>query len=57
MPRSPVLRRILLVYTINELGTWLGYVALMIGVYDHTHSALATAGTGPMPMRAGSTPA
>ncbi len=44
LPKSPRLRRILLAYTVNELGTWLGYVALMIGVYDHTHSALATAG-------------
>lgn len=44
LPRSPVVRRILLAYTVNELGTWLGYVALMVGVYDHTHSPLATAG-------------
>jgi Transmembrane secretion effector len=42
--RSPRLRRILLAYTINELGTWFGYVALALGVYDHTHSALAVAG-------------
>jgi hypothetical protein len=40
----PRLRRILLAYTINELGTWFGYVALALGVYDHTHSAIATAG-------------
>jgi MFS family permease len=38
------MRRILLAYTINELGTWFGYVALALGVYDHTHSAIATAG-------------
>jgi Transmembrane secretion effector len=44
LPRSPNLRRILLAYGVNEVGTWLGYVALMVGVYDHTHSALATAG-------------
>jgi MFS family permease len=44
LPKSPRLRRILLAYTINELGTWFGYVALALGVYDHTHSALATAG-------------
>jgi predicted MFS family arabinose efflux permease len=44
LPKSPALRRILLAYTVNELGTWLGYVALMVGVYDHTHSPLATAG-------------
>jgi MFS family permease len=44
LPKSPRLRRILLAYTINELGTWFGYVALALGVYDHTHSAIATAG-------------
>jgi MFS family permease len=38
------LRRILLAYTVNELGTWFGYIALALGVYDHTHSAIATAG-------------
>ncbi len=43
-PKSPRLRRILLAYTVNELGTWFGYVALALAVYDHTHSALATAG-------------
>jgi Transmembrane secretion effector len=37
-------RSILFAYTINELGTWLGYVALALGVYDHTHSGIATAG-------------
>jgi MFS family permease len=26
------------------LGTWLGYVALALGVYEHTRSAIATAG-------------
>jgi MFS family permease len=40
----PRLRRILLAYTVNKLGTWLGYVALALGVYDHTHSALAVSG-------------
>ncbi len=44
LPKSPRLRRILLAYTVNELGTWFGYVALALGVYDHTHSALAVAG-------------
>ncbi len=44
LPKSPRLRRILLAYTVNELGTWFGYVALALGVYDHTHSAIATAG-------------
>jgi MFS family permease len=38
------LRRVLLAYSVNELGTWFGYVALAVGVYDHTHSALAMAG-------------
>jgi MFS family permease len=44
LPKSPRLRRFLLAYTVNELGTWFGYVALALGVYDHTHSAIATAG-------------
>ncbi|HTA14060.1 MAG TPA: MFS transporter [Solirubrobacteraceae bacterium] len=44
LPKSPRLRRILLAYTVNELGTWFGYVALALGVYDHTGSAIATAG-------------
>jgi MFS family permease len=44
LPKSPRLRRILFAYTVNELGTWFGYVALAMGVYDHTHSAIATAG-------------
>ncbi len=43
-PKSTRLRRILLAYTVNELGTWFGYIALALGVYDNTHSALATAG-------------
>src|SRR3954452_10537496 len=30
-------------YSINELGNWLGDIALAILVYDHTKSALATA--------------
>jgi MFS family permease len=44
LPKSSRLRRILLAYTVNELGTWFGYMALALGVYDHTHSAIATAG-------------
>jgi MFS family permease len=44
LPKSPRLRRILLAYTINELGTWFGYVALALGVYDHTGDAIAIAG-------------
>jgi MFS family permease len=41
--RSPRLRRIVTAYTVNRLGTWFGYVALSIAVFDHTHSALAVA--------------
>ncbi|HEX3433284.1 MAG TPA: MFS transporter [Solirubrobacteraceae bacterium] len=44
LPGSPRLRRIVLAYTVNELGTWFGYIALALGVYDHTRSAIATAG-------------
>jgi MFS family permease len=44
LPKSSRLRRFLLAYTVNELGTWFGYVALALSVYDHTHSAIATAG-------------
>lgn len=38
------LRRIIGAYAINRLGTWLGLIALMLAVFDHTHSALAVAG-------------
>jgi len=37
------LRRILVAYTVNRLGSWVGLVALSLAVYDHTHSALAVA--------------
>ncbi len=30
-------------YTINRLGTWFGLLALVIAVFDHTHSPLAVA--------------
>lgn len=40
----PDLRRILIAYTVNELGTWFGYVALAVAIYDQTHSAIAMAG-------------
>ena len=43
LPRSPRLRRIVFAYTVNRLGTWFGYVALSIVVFDHTHSAIAVA--------------
>src|ERR1039458_402352 len=41
--RSSRLRRILVAYTVNRLGTWFGLVALSLAVFDHTHSALAVA--------------
>lgn len=41
LPSSPRLRRILAAYTVNQLGTWFGTVALSVAVYDHTHSAVA----------------
>jgi hypothetical protein len=41
---SPKLRRILVAYTVNRLGTWFGVIALMVAVYDHTHSAVAVSG-------------
>lgn len=41
--RSPRLRRIIVAYTVNRLGTWFGLIALAVSVYDHTHSALAVA--------------
>jgi MFS family permease len=41
---SPLLRRITAAYTINRLGTWFGFLALSIAVFDHTHSAIAVAG-------------
>jgi predicted MFS family arabinose efflux permease len=40
---SPQLRRIVFAYTINRLGGWFGLLALVLAVYDHTHSALAVA--------------
>jgi MFS family permease len=43
--RSPRLRRILTAYTVNRLGTWFGVIALMVAVYDHTHSAVAVSVT------------
>lgn len=40
---SRQLRRIIAAYAINRLGTWVGLIALMVAVFDHTHSALAVA--------------
>ena len=39
--RSERLRRILVAYTVNRLGTWIGLLALLAAVFDHTKSALA----------------
>jgi predicted MFS family arabinose efflux permease len=36
-------RRIVFAYTVNRLGTWFGFIALSIAVYDHTASAVAVA--------------
>jgi predicted MFS family arabinose efflux permease len=41
--RDPKLRRIIAAYTVNRLGTWFGFIALSVAVFDHTHSALAVA--------------
>ena len=41
--RRPAFRRLAAAYTINELGDWLGIVALAVLVFDQTDSALATA--------------
>jgi MFS family permease len=40
---SPRLRRILAAYTINRLGTWFGFVALSVAVFEQTHSTVAVA--------------
>jgi len=40
---APRLRRVLVAYTVNRLGSWIGYVAIALVVFDHTHSALAVA--------------
>jgi MFS family permease len=41
--RRPVFRRLATTYAVNELGDWMGIVALSILVFDRTDSALATA--------------
>jgi MFS family permease len=41
--RQSELRRIVAGYTVNRLGTWFGFIALAVVVFDHTHSALAVA--------------
>lgn len=51
--RRPLFRRLAITYAINELGDWMGLIALSVLVYDQTESALATAalfiGTGFVP--------
>ncbi len=41
--RSPKLQRVIVAYTVNRLGTWFGFIALSLAVFDHTQSALAVA--------------
>jgi hypothetical protein len=51
--RRPAFRRLALSYAVNEMGDWLGIVALSVLVFEQTESALATAllflGTGFLP--------
>jgi len=51
--RRPAFRRLALSYAVNEMGDWLGIIALSVLVFDRTESALATAllfiGTGFLP--------
>ncbi len=42
--RRPLFRRLATTYAVNELGDWMGIVALSVLVFDRTGSALATAG-------------
>jgi hypothetical protein len=42
-PSATRLSRIVAAYTVNRLGTWFGYVALSLAVFEQTHSALAVA--------------
>ena len=42
--RRPLFRRLLATYSINEMGDWMGIVALSVLVFDATNSPLATAG-------------
>lgn len=41
--RRPLFRRLAASYAINELGDWMGIIALSLLVFDRTGSALATA--------------
>jgi MFS family permease len=42
--RLPGFRQLATAYTVNELGNWVGEIALAVLVYDQTGSPLATAG-------------
>ncbi len=41
--RRPQFRRLATTYAVNELGDWMGIIALSVLVFDRTDSALATA--------------
>ncbi len=51
--RRPLFRRLAATYAVNELGDWMGLIALSVLVFDQTESAIATAalfmGTGFLP--------
>jgi hypothetical protein len=51
--KRPLFRRLAATFAINELGNWMGIVALSVLVFDQTDSALATSalfiGTGFLP--------
>lgn len=51
--RRPAFRRLALSYAVNEMGDWLGVIALSVLVFELTESAMATAllfiGTGFLP--------
>jgi MFS family permease len=42
--RRPLFRRLAITYAVNELGDWMGVIALSVLVFEQTDSALATAG-------------
>ena len=42
--RRPLFRRLATTYAVNELGDWMGIIALSVLVFERTDSALATAG-------------
>ena len=42
--RRPTFRRLAVTYAVNELGDWMGIVALAVLVFDQTDSAFAVAG-------------